>query len=164
MGPGKIIRFREDDMLEVNLNWKLGDTNPVKLIIHKNQVDHISRRKEVLDDIIAETEIDNLFEYSDSDSGLESEVESEIDVEAESEIDVEAESEIDVEAESEIDVESEVDADVEVEYYKPNHNLELLPISNITGTFSTATLYFLGGLYAMTFYMGVVSLLQKTLC
>ena len=156
MGPGKIIRFREDDMLEVNLNWKLGDTNPVKLIIHKNQVDHISRRKEVLDDIIAETEIDNLFEYSDSDSGLESEVESEIDVEAE--------SEIDVEAESEIDVESEVDADVEVEYYKPNHNLELLPISNITGTFSTATLYFLGGLYAMTFYMGVVSLLQKTLC
>ena len=147
MGPGKIIRFREDDMLEVNLNWKLGDTNPVKLIIHKNQVDHIPRQKEVFDDIIAETEIDNLFEYSDSDSGLELEVESDVEVESE------VESEIDVEVESE-----------EVEYYKPNHNLELLPISNITGTFSTATLYFLGGLYAMTFYMGVVSLLQKTLC
>lgn len=69
-GVGKITKFREDDMVEMDLLWTLGDNKPVKLIVHKTEIDHMSDSNELLDGEItplSDSESDSL-EYSDSDS------------------------------------------------------------------------------------------------
>ena len=71
-GVGKITKFREDDMVEIDLLWTLGDNKPVKLIVHKTEIDHMSDSNELLDGEItplSDSESDSL-EYSDSDSEL----------------------------------------------------------------------------------------------
>ena len=74
LGNGKITKFRDDDMLEIDLFWNLTDNKPVKQIIHKNKVEHIPKPvelpEELLDEItpLSDTENNNSLEYSDSDS------------------------------------------------------------------------------------------------
>ena len=74
-GIGKITKFRDDDMLEVDLFWKLTDNKAVKLIINKNEADHVPKPDELFDDEItplSDSDSNDSLEYSDS--SLESEL------------------------------------------------------------------------------------------
>ena len=81
-GKGEITKFRDDNMLEIELFWKLGNKKPAKLIVKKEDVTHIhdplNDDDEILDEItpLSYSSSCDSLEYSDSSN--ESSIESEL--------------------------------------------------------------------------------------